>query len=234
MLSPYGGGIYSYISLIHFEYFHNESTMKSVEQTFSSSLTADPIDNNQSRQVAEAHYSFVTPEFTENPLLVHSSAEMRMELGMDAMSAVEFLEIVSGNGKLQGQQPYAMAYGGHQFGHWAGQLGDGRAINIGELHGKTTDWALQLKGAGRTPYSRTADGYAVLRSSIREYLCSEAMFHLGVPTTRALSINETNREGIRDDVYKGIPAYEKGDVDCKSGPFFNPFRKFRIVSFSKR
>lgn len=230
MLSPYGGGIYSYISLIHFEYFHNESTMKSVEQTFSSSLTADPIDNNQSRQVAEAHYSFVTPEFTENPLLVHSSAEMRMELGMDAMSAVEFLEIVSGNGKLQGQQPYAMAYGGHQFGHWAGQLGDGRAINIGELHGKTTDWALQLKGAGRTPYSRTADGYAVLRSSIREYLCSEAMFHLGVPTTRALSIIETNREVLRDVLYNGNPAYEKGAVVCRVAPSFIRFGSFELFA----
>ena len=80
-----------------------------------------------------------------------------------------------------------MCYGGHQFGHWAGQLGDGRAINLAEVEHDGQRWALQLKGAGPTPYSRTADGLAVLRSSIREYLCSEAMFHLGVPTTRALS-----------------------------------------------
>ena len=93
----------------------------------------------------------------------------------------------AGNRVLPGMQPYAARYGGHQFGHWAGQLGDGRAITLGEL--VATDGArqeLQLKGAGPTPYSRTADGRAVLRSSLREFLCSEAMHHLGVPTTRAL------------------------------------------------
>jgi serine/tyrosine/threonine adenylyltransferase len=79
-----------------------------------------------------------------------------------------------------------MNYGGHQFGHWAGQLGDGRAINLFEVEHNKLRLMLQLKGAGRTPYSRSADGLAVLRSSIREYLCSEAMHHLGVPTTRAL------------------------------------------------
>ena len=78
-----------------------------------------------------------------------------------------------------------MCYGGHQFGNWAGQLGDGRAINLGEIIGPTGKrWVVQLKGAGLTPYSRSADGLAVLRSSIREFLCSEAMHHLGVPTTR--------------------------------------------------
>ena len=83
-------------------------------------------------------------------------------------------------------EPYAACYGGHQFGSWAGQLGDGRAITLGEvINAQGERWELQLKGAGRTPYSRTADGRAVLRSSIREFLCSEAMHHLGVPTTRA-------------------------------------------------
>jgi uncharacterized protein YdiU (UPF0061 family) len=89
--------------------------------------------------------------------------------------------IFSGNQLVEGMQPYAMCYGGHQFGNWAGQLGDGRAINLGEvLNKKGERWAMQLKGAGLTPYSRTAGGLAVLRSSIREFLCSEAMYHLGV------------------------------------------------------
>jgi len=110
---------------------------------------------------------------------VHASPEMKSELGLGHLTDEAFLQLVAGNVRLEEQRPYAMAYGGHQFGQWAGQLGDGRAINIGELKGATQSWALQLKGSGRTPYSRTADGYAVLRSSIREYLCSEAMFHRG-------------------------------------------------------
>jgi uncharacterized protein YdiU (UPF0061 family) len=99
--------------------------------------------------------------------------------------------------------PYAMCYGGHQFGNWAGQLGDGRAINLGEVINHTGQrWAMQLKGAGPTPYSRSADGLAVLRSSVREFLCSEAMYHLGVPTTRALSLVVTGElvdYSIRND-----------------------------------
>src|SRR5690606_25302095 len=83
-------------------------------------------------------------------------------------------------------KPFAMCYGGHQFGNWAGQLGDGRAIIIAETELNNQLYQFQLKGAGPTPYSRHADGLAVLRSSVREYLCSEAMFHLGIPTTRAL------------------------------------------------
>ena len=82
-----------------------------------------------------------------------------------------------------------MCYAGHQFGNWAGQLGDGRAINLFEVEYQNKNWKVQLKGAGETPYSRTADGLAVLRSSVREYLCSEAMYYLGVPTTRALSLS---------------------------------------------
>ena len=94
----------------------------------------------------------------------------------------------AGNRVVPGMAPYAACYGGHQFGVWAGQLGDGRAISLGEVvTAAGRRWELQLKGAGLTPYSRSADGRAVLRSSIREFLCSEAMHHLGIPTTRALS-----------------------------------------------
>lgn len=101
--------------------------------------------------------------------------------------------------------PYAQCYGGHQFGMWAGQLGDGRAITLGEvLNSKSERWELQLKGAGKTPYSRFADGLAVLRSSIREFLCSEAMKSLGIPTTRALCLVTTGKYVSRDMFYEYV------------------------------
>ena len=124
-----------------------------------------------------------------------------------------------------------MCYGGHQFGNWAGQLGDGRAINLFEINHNDQQWALQLKGAGKTPYSRGADGLAVLRSSIREYLCSEAMFHLGVPTTRALSLFLTGDDVLRDMLYDGNAAYEKGAIVCRVAPSFVRFGNFQIFAW---
>jgi uncharacterized protein YdiU (UPF0061 family) len=113
--------------------------------------------------------------------------------------------------------------------NWVGQLGDGRAINLFEIEHNNKPWALQLKGAGETPYSRNGDGLAVLRSSIREYLCSEAMFHLGVPTTRALSLCETGDKVLRDILYTGHPEYEKGAVVCRVAPSFLRFGNFEIL-----
>jgi len=128
-------------------------------------------------------------------------------------------------------QPYAANYGGHQFGNWAGQLGDGRAITLGEtVNGRGERWELQLKGAGPTPYSRTADGRAVLRSSIREFLCSEAMHHLGVPTTRALSLVGTGEEVVRDMFYDGHAAPEPGAIVCRVAPSFVRFGNVQILS----
>lgn len=138
--------------------------------------------------------------------------------------------MVSGTSVLPDSNPYAMCYGGHQFGHWAGQLGDGRAINLAEVEHEGRRWALQLKGAGETPYSRSADGLAVLRSSIREYLCSEAMFHLGVPTTRALSLVLSGDQVLRDIMYDGNPAYEKGAIVCRVAPSFVRFGNFEILA----
>jgi uncharacterized protein YdiU (UPF0061 family) len=101
----------------------------------------------------------------------------------------DFAEYFIGNRLLPGSDPLAMLYAGHQFGHFVPQLGDGRAILLGEVKNRAGEhWDLQLKGAGATPFSRSGDGRAVLRSSIREYLCSEAMHGLGIPTTRALCI----------------------------------------------
>ena len=159
-------------------------------------MPGDPNLDNSRRQVTAAAFSFVNPIKTSNPLLLHVSKEMSEELGFSEqdIQSKEFLEVMTGNSIPENSKPFAMCYAGHQFGNWAGQLGDGRAINLGEIK----NWAVQLKGAGPTPYSRTADGLAVLRSSVREYLCSEAMHHLGVPTTRALSLSLTGDQVLRD------------------------------------
>jgi uncharacterized protein YdiU (UPF0061 family) len=124
--------------------------------------------------------------------------------------------------------PYAACYGGHQFGNWAGQLGDGRAITLAEVKAPSGTWELQLKGAGPTPYSRSADGRAVLRSSIRELVCSEAMHHLGVPTTRALSLVTTGEAVVRDMLYDGHPREEPGAVVCRVAPTFLRFGSYEI------
>ena len=123
-----------------------------------------------------------------------------------------------------------MNYAGHQFGNWAGQLGDGRAINLFEVEHNNQFYTLQLKGAGKTPYSRRGDGLAVLRSSIREHLCSEAMFHLGISTTRSLALFETGDQVLRDILYDGHPNYEKGAIVCRVAPSFIRFGSFELFS----
>jgi uncharacterized protein YdiU (UPF0061 family) len=151
----------------------------------------------------------------------------------------EFLDgsaanVFSGNRLLSGMDPFAMCYGGHQFGNWAGQLGDGRAINLGEVvNSRGNRWMLQLKGAGPTPYSRTADGLAVLRSSLREFLCSEAMHHLGIPTTRALTLTATGELVTRDMFYDGNPRQEPGAIVCRVAPSFTRFGNFQIPAARK-
>jgi uncharacterized protein YdiU (UPF0061 family) len=155
---------------------------------------------------------------------------MRDELNLDELKPKDFLAYFSGQKLIPGSIPFAMCYGGHQFGNWAGQLGDGRAINLCEIKGKTQTWATQLKGAGHTPFSRTADGLAVLRSSVREYLCSEAMFYLGVPTTRALSLSLSGDAVLRDVLYDGNPAYEKGAIVSRISPSFLRFGSFEIFT----
>lgn len=201
-----------------------------ISNTFSTELPADPIEGPARRQVEEACFSYVFPTHPSNPSLVHVSQEMLNELGIEDENSTDFLNIVSGNISLPNFKPYAMCYGGHQFGNWAGQLGDGRAINIAEMEFNEKRWALQLKGAGQTPYSRGADGFAVLRSSIREYLCSEAMFHLGVPTTRALSLVLSGDKVVRDVLYNGNPAEEKGAIVCRVAPSFIRFGNFEIFA----
>ncbi|MET1161186.1 MAG: protein adenylyltransferase SelO, partial [Pseudoxanthomonas sp.] len=152
-----------------------------------------------------------------------------LDLEEGDIASPEFAQVFGGNTLLEGMQPYAANYGGHQFGHWAGQLGDGRAISLGEAINRAGQrWELQLKGAGPTPYSRSADGRAVLRSSIREFLCSEAMHHLGVPTTRALSLVGTGEPVLRDMFYDGHPKPEPGAVVCRVAPSFLRFGNYEL------
>ena len=203
-----------------------------IKDTFSKELPEDPNKNNTRRQVEKACFSYATPKRTANPKILHTSSEALMELGIteEEAKAKDFLEVFTGNKVLPNTNPYAMCYGGHQFGNWAGQLGDGRAINLFEVQHNNKNWAVQLKGAGETPYSRTADGLAVLRSSIREYLCSEAMFHLGVPTTRALSLALSGDNVLRDVMYNGNPAYEKGAIVCRTATSFLRFGSYQIFA----
>lgn len=196
-------------------------------------LPADPETENYRRQVAGAIYSRVNPTAVKNPQLVAGAHEVAalLDLPDTIFQQTEFAQVFGGNQLLAGMEPHACCYGGHQFGNWAGQLGDGRAINLGEVRNQQGDyWTLQLKGAGPTPYSRTADGLAVLRSSVREFLCSEAMFHLGVPTTRALSLITTGEWVRRDMFYDGNPQLELGAVVCRVAPSFTRFGNFEILS----
>jgi uncharacterized protein YdiU (UPF0061 family) len=203
------------------------------ENSFVQELPGDKSTSHYPRQVKEACYSFVSPTPVSKPQLVAYAAEVAalFDLSPEDCRTDYFSQVFAGNQLATGMQAYAMCYGGHQFGHWAGQLGDGRAINLGEvLNAKGEHWALQLKGAGLTPYSRGADGLAVLRSSVREFLCSEAMYHLGIPTTRALSLVTTGEQVMRDMFYDGNPQAEPGAVVCRVAPSFLRFGSFEIHS----
>lgn len=203
------------------------------DNSFTRELPGDPETANYRRQVTDAHYSRVLPAKVSAPALLSFSQETAelLDLSADHCTSSHFTDVFSGNTLLQDMDPYAMCYGGHQFGNWAGQLGDGRAINLGEIiNQKNERWVLQLKGAGATPYSRNADGLAVLRSSLREYVCSEAMFHLGVPTTRALSLIVTGDPVERDMFYDGHPKEEPGAIVCRVAPSFIRFGNFEIHS----
>ena len=203
-----------------------------INNRFSTELPADPDETNETRQVKNACFSYVTPKKAANPSLVHVSKEVAFLLGIppENLASEDFVKIFSGSTILAGTRPYAMSYAGHQFGNWAGQLGDGRAIVLTEIDVNNRNYTLQLKGAGMTPYSRRADGLAVLRSSIREHLCSEAMHHLGVPTTRSLSLILTGDQVLRDVMYDGNPDYEKGAVVCRVAPSFIRFGNFELFA----
>lgn len=169
--------------------------------------------------------SAVTPTPVKQPKIIGWSEDVAKDLGV-SRSEEKLADVLSGNYVSADMKPYSARYGGHQFGHWAGQLGDGRAITLGEIN----HLEVQLKGAGLTPYSRQGDGRAVLRSSLREFICSEAMHGLGVPTTRALSLVVTGDSVIRDILYNGNPAPETGAIVTRVSPSFIRFGNFEMLS----
>ena len=194
-------------------------------------LPGEAESSNQPHAVHGALWSPVSATPVAAPRLLACSRDMAQQLGIDetVLASPQWLAALAGNALLPGMASYATAYGGYQFGSWAGQLGDGRAIYLGEtINAAAERFEWQLKGAGPTPYSRRADGRAVLRSSIREFLCSEAMHHLGVPTTRALALLETGEKVVRDMFYDGHPQAEPGAIVCRIAPSFIRFGHFEL------
>ena len=187
------------------------------------SLTFD----NSFAKLPATYYSRVAATPLPDPYLVtYSPAALKLlELDGSQITRAEMIEALAGNRVLPGMDPVAALYAGHQFGHYVPQLGDGRAILLGEI--RATDgsgWEVQIKGAGRTPYSRDGDGRAVLRSSIREYLCSEAMHALGIPTTRALAI-----VGSDEPVYR--EQEETAAIVTRLAPSFVRFGSFEVFYY---
>jgi uncharacterized protein YdiU (UPF0061 family) len=196
------------------------------------SLPIDKETRNYVRQVKGAIFSKVNPTPLENPQIVSIArpvAEM-LNLELEESKDVDLAAYLSGNKLIPGSECAAHCYCGHQFGSFAGQLGDGAAIYLGEVVNPASGnrFEIQLKGAGLTPYSRSADGRKVLRSSIREFLCSEAIHGLGIPTTRALSLVTSDTLIARDPLYSGNVVQEKASVVCRVAESFLRFGSFEI------
>ena len=191
-----------------------------------SSLESLTFDNGFAR-LPEAYYSRVCPTPVPDPYLVCYSPQALALLDLDdrEITRPELIQTLAGNQLLPGMDAIAALYAGHQFGHYVPQLGDGRAILLGEVRNMAGEgWEVQLKGAGRTPYSRGGDGRAVLRSSIREFLCSEAMHALGIPTTRALAIVGSDRPVYRED-------QETAALVTRLAPSFVRFGSFEVFYY---
>jgi uncharacterized protein YdiU (UPF0061 family) len=185
------------------------------------SLDDLPFENTYAR-LPDAFYHRVDPTPVPSPYLVAFNPDAAELIGLDpsAGQSPAFVEAFSGNRVLPGSEPLAMKYAGHQFGSYVPQLGDGRAILLGEVRGPSGDkWDLHLKGAGKTAFSRFGDGRAVLRSSIREYLACEAMHALGVPTTRALCVVGTDLDIYREGVETGALVVRLAPSHVRFGSF---------------
>jgi uncharacterized protein YdiU (UPF0061 family) len=203
---------------------------KIFKNRFVEHFPGDQSGSTRPRQTPGVLYSSTKPTPVASPKLIAWSETLASSLGIAAADEQD-VAILAGNITTASMQSYAACYAGHQFGNWAGQLGDGRAITLGEWESPSGDsWELQLKGAGPTAYSRRADGRAVLRSSVREYLMSEAMHHLGVPTTRALSLVSTGDKVVRDMFYNGNPQYEPGAIVARMAPSFIRFGSFEMLA----
>lgn len=195
---------------------------------FTTALPGDAEASNYPREVYRSIWSKTQPVAAAAPTLASHIEELTSPLGID-VSDPEAARLFTGSSVTKSTTPYALRYGGHQFGSWAGQLGDGRAIALGEVNDiNGQHWTLQLKGAGPTPYSRQGDGYAVLRSSIREYMCAEAIHHLGIPTTRSVTLCTTGETIARDVFYDGNITMEQGAIVCRAAHSFIRFGNFEI------
>jgi uncharacterized protein YdiU (UPF0061 family) len=183
--------------------------------------------HNRFAALGEAFFTRLQPTPLPAPHWVGTSPAVADLLGLDRawLASAVALDAFSGNRAIAGTQPLASVYSGHQFGHWAGQLGDGRAILLGEVDTPSGPQEVQLKGAGLTPYSRMGDGRAVLRSSIREFLCSEAMHALGIPTSRALCVTGSPAPVRREEI-------ETAAVVTRVAPSFIRFGHFEHFSHS--
>ena len=207
--------------------------IENIQQPFIKKFPGDFSNNPIQRNTPKVLFSTINPAGFDDPKLIAFNNELSEEIGLGKYEEKD-LDFLVGNNLPENVRSYATAYAGHQFGNWAGQLGDGRAIYAGEItnnSGKKTE--IQWKGAGATPYSRHADGRAVLRSSVREYLMSEAMYHLGIPTTRALSLCYTGENVVRDMMYDGNPQEEKGAVIIRTAESFLRFGHFELISAQK-
>ena len=208
--------------------------LNQITQPFLENFPGDFSGNLMQRQTPGVLFSVVEPAHFDHPELIVFNEELSEEIGLGKIDSENDVEFLHSNFIPQHLKTYATAYAGHQFGNWAGQLGDGRAIFAGEIinkEGKKTE--LQWKGAGATPYSRHADGRAVLRSTLREYLMSEYLYHLGIPTTRALSMSFTGEDVIRDIMYNGNAKAEKGAVMIRTAESFLRFGHFELLSARK-
>jgi len=229
-----------------------EDLAKGMDNSLIRELVKEETDlpHTQPREVSGVHYTLVKTQPVEKPYLVSYSKECAELIGLEPEECKtdDFAQVFGGNKMLEGMEAWATVYGCHHYGHWFGQLGDGRAISIGEVvnaHGQRLE--LQLKGAGPTPYSRRFDGRAVLRSSIREFLASEALHHLRVPGTRALCVVGTSeyimrawyadKAEIRSSsegkpspmVYPpSMPSTEPGAVMCRVAPSFLRFAHLEL------
>lgn len=203
-----------------------------ITQKFTKLFPGDLSGNTMQRQTPDVMFCSVKPADFINTELIDFNEGLSVEIGLGNLESDK--DFLAAQNLPDNVETYATAYAGHQFGNWAGQLGDGRAIYAGEIQNGNKQTEIQWKGAGATPYSRNADGRAVLRSSIREYLMSEAMFHLGVPTTRALSLSKTGEDVIRDIQYSGNPQKEQGAVVVRTAESFLRFGHFELLSARKQ
>lgn len=179
------------------------------------------FDNSYAR-LPDLFWSAHQPSPLDHSFLIHFNEQAAGLIGLDPQQAQrpDFVDIITAKTPLPGYQPVALCYAGHQFGHYVPRLGDGRAILLGEIKTDTNaKWDLQLKGAGQTLYSRGGDGRAVLRSTIREYLCSEAMHGLGIPTTRALCMTGSCEEVYRERIEAGAMLLRMAPSHVRFGSF---------------